>query len=157
MSRRTSASRDGRSPTGRVWVPDGGDLAVRVRRQDGFDLRFEWGPDGLRQLGPAAGAVVIVDVLRFTTAVSVAVGRGARVLPYPWAGGNAETYAAQHNAWLAGRRENGEWSLSPTGLARLPAGGPPPAPPPPRAAAPPPPPGRGAAGRGGARRPRHPP
>jgi 2-phosphosulfolactate phosphatase len=105
-----------------VWVPDGGDLAYPVRRQNGFDLRFEWGSDGLRQLGPAAGAVVIVDVLRFTTAVSVAVGRGARVLPYPWAGGDAETYAAQHNAWLAGRRENGEWSLSPTGLARLPAG-----------------------------------
>ncbi|HKX70325.1 MAG TPA: 2-phosphosulfolactate phosphatase, partial [Acidimicrobiales bacterium] len=105
-----------------MWVPDGGDLAYPVRRQNGFDLRFEWGSDGLRQLGPAAGAVVIVDVLRFTTAVSVAVGRGARVLPYPWAGGDAETYAAQHNAWLAGRRENGEWSLSPTGLARLPAG-----------------------------------
>src|SRR5918994_3589905 len=136
MSRRTSASPAGRSPTGRVWVPDGGDLAHPDRRQNGFDVRFEGGSDGLRQLGPAAGAVVVVDVLRFTTAVSVAVGRGARVLPYPWAAGDAETYAAQHNAWLAGRRENGEWPLSPTGLARLPAGGPAPlAAPPPQGAA----------------------
>src|ERR687898_3665967 len=130
MSRGTGASPAGRAPTGRVWVPDGGDLPYPVRRQNGFDLRFEWGSDGLRQLGPGAGAGVILDVLRVTTAVPVAVGRGARVLRYPWAGGDAETYAAQHNAWLAGRRENGEWSLSPKGLARLPAGSPPPLPPP---------------------------
>lgn len=103
-------------------MAEGGDLADPVRRQHGFDLRFEWGREGLRQLGPAAGAVVVVDVLRFTTAVSVAVARGARVLPYPMAGGDAETYAAQHNAWLAGRREKREWSLSPTDLAQLPAG-----------------------------------
>jgi 2-phosphosulfolactate phosphatase len=94
--------------------------------QTGFDLRFEWGPDGLHRLGPAAGAIVIVDVLRFTTAVSVAVGRGAEVLPYPHAGDDAETYAAQHNALLAdGRRASrggGGWSLSPTDLAKLPAG-----------------------------------
>src|ERR687897_3539693 len=124
MSRRTSASPAGRSPTGRVWVPDGGELAYPVRRQNGFDLRFEWGSDGLRQLGPAAGAVVIVDVLRFTTAVSVAVGRGARVLPYPSeADGSPETYAAQHNALLAGSgRNHGGWSLSPTDLQELRAG-----------------------------------
>ncbi len=97
------------------------DSADAHRRQQGFDLQFEWGPEGLRQLGPAAGAVVIVDVLRFTTAVSVAVGRGARVLPYSWAGGDAETYAAQHNALLASRRGR-SWSLSPTDLATLPRG-----------------------------------
>lgn len=69
-------------------------------RQDGWDLQFEWGPDGLAAVGPGAKAVVVVDVLRFTTAVSVAVGRGAIVLPYPW-------------------REDGGWSLSPTDLARI--------------------------------------
>jgi len=88
-----------------------------------FDLQFEWGPNGLEQLGPGAAAIVIVDVLRFTTAVSVAIGRGATVLPYRWADDGAETYAAQHNAFLAAAGpedpEGARWSLSPTDLAQL--------------------------------------
>jgi len=91
-----------------------------VPEQDGFDLQFEWGPNGLRELGPGAAAIVIVDVLRFTTAVSVAVGRGAQVLPYGSDEGRAETFAAQHNALLAstGRDDHG-WSLSPSDLATI--------------------------------------
>ena len=46
--------------------------------QDGFAYRFDWGPDGLAALAPAAAVVVIVDVLRFTSAVSAAVEAGAR-------------------------------------------------------------------------------
>ncbi len=88
-----------------------------------FDLQFEWGPNGLDQLGPSAAGIVIVDVLRFATAVSVAIGRGATVLPYGWADDRAATYAAQHNALLAGadprEPEGARWSLSPTDLARL--------------------------------------
>jgi 2-phosphosulfolactate phosphatase len=91
--------------------------------QDGWDLRFEWGADGLAAVGPGTAAVVVVDVLRFTSAVSVAVGRGASVLPYSWTMGDAaRAYAAQHGAELAGWREHGGWSLSPTDLARIPAG-----------------------------------
>jgi len=90
-----------------------------------FDLQFEWGPNGLARLGPGAAGVVIVDVLRFTTAVSVAVDRGAIVLPYPWADDGAQTYAAQHNAVLAGAGAGPDggggarWSLSPVDLGRL--------------------------------------
>lgn len=90
---------------------------------DCFDLQFEWGPNGLDRLGPGAAGIVVVDVLRFTTAVAVAVGRGASVLPYRWADGAAETYAAQHNALLAGAdppdADGPRWSLSPCDLARL--------------------------------------
>ena len=93
------------------------------RRQDGWGVRFEWGVEGLRHVAGGAGAVVVVDVLRFTTAVSVAVGRGAVVLPYVWAAGDAaRAYAARHAAELAGRREDGAWSLSPTDLATIAAG-----------------------------------
>src|ERR687897_971002 len=55
MSRRTSASPAGRSPTGRVWVPDGGDLAHPDRRQNG-----EWSlsPTGLARL-PAGSRLVL--------------------------------------------------------------------------------------------------
>jgi len=49
-----------------------------------FDLRLGWGPPGIAALGPDVTTVVLVDVLRFSTALDVAVGRGARVVPVPW-------------------------------------------------------------------------
>ena len=85
-------------------------------RQEGFEFRFDWGPSGLRALAPLADVVVIVDVLRFTTAVSAAVEAGAEVYPYRWADDGASAYAHEHGAVLAGRRELGELSLSPTDL-----------------------------------------
>lgn len=85
-------------------------------RQDGFAYRFDWGPNGLRTLAPLADVVVIVDVLRFSTAVCAAVEAGCSVLPYRWADDNAAAYAAEHDAVLAGRREYGQLSLSPSDL-----------------------------------------
>jgi 2-phosphosulfolactate phosphatase len=52
-----------------------------VTAQDGFAWRFDWGDAGVRALAPVVDAIVIVDVLRFTTAVSVAVDRGSSVMP----------------------------------------------------------------------------
>ncbi len=51
-------------------------------KQDGYRARFDWGPNGLRTLAPRATVVVVVDVLRFTSAVSVATARGGIVFPY---------------------------------------------------------------------------
>ncbi|MFV0257688.1 MAG: hypothetical protein ACK5PP_04475, partial [Acidimicrobiales bacterium] len=82
--------------------------------QGDFAYRFDWGPEGLRALGPHCAVVIVVDVLRFTTAVTVAVERGACVYPYPWEDGQASAYAEARGATLAGLREEGGWSLSPT-------------------------------------------
>jgi 2-phosphosulfolactate phosphatase len=94
-------------------------------RQDGFAVRFDWGPNGLRALAPVCAVVVVVDVLSFTTSVSVAVGRGAEVLPYRWEDDGAPAFAEQHGAVLAARQV-GEgdvpWTLSPSTLVDLPAG-----------------------------------
>jgi 2-phosphosulfolactate phosphatase len=90
--------------------------------QDGFAYRFDWGPNGLRNLAPSAEVVVIVDVLRFTTAVCAAVESGATVLPYRWADDGAAAFAADHGAVLVGRREDGALSLSPTDLLTVAAG-----------------------------------
>jgi 2-phosphosulfolactate phosphatase len=57
-----------------------------VIAQDGFAYQFDWGLDGLAALAPAAAVLVLVDVLRFTTAVSIAVERGVTVRPGPWEG-----------------------------------------------------------------------
>ncbi|HEY1699054.1 MAG TPA: hypothetical protein VGG75_04980 [Trebonia sp.] len=55
--------------------------------QRGHSVRFEWGPAAGAAL--TGGICVVVDVLRFTTAVEAAVARGAAVYPYRWQ--NAET------------------------------------------------------------------
>jgi len=62
---------------------------------------------------------VLVDVLRFTTAVCAAVEAGATVLPYRWADDGAAEFAGANDAVLAGLREHGGPSLSPTDLLRL--------------------------------------
>ena len=41
----------------------------------GFDTRFEWSAEGAVLLARVCRVVVVVDVLRFTTAVEVAVAR----------------------------------------------------------------------------------
>jgi len=50
-------------------------------RQHGFAYRFDWGLPGIAAIGPDAAVVVVVDVLRFTTTVEIAVARGASVVP----------------------------------------------------------------------------
>ena len=84
--------------------------------QHGFAYRFDWGTEGLRSLAPHVDVVVIVDILRFTTAVCAAVESGCTVLPYPSTGAELQAYAAANNAAFGGLREHGGYSLSPTDL-----------------------------------------
>ena len=86
-------------------------------------LRCEWGLPGLRHLAPSSDAVVVVDVLSFSTAVDVALARSATVWPYPWKDDSAALFAAEKGALLAGRRgDPGGYSLSPASLRTIPAG-----------------------------------
>lgn len=89
--------------------------------QGDYGVRLDWGPVGAR--ATPADVSVIVDVLSFSTSVTVAVERGMRVFPYRWKGVRAEEFAAQHDAVLAvGRLEATKDgavtapSLSPAGL-----------------------------------------
>lgn len=91
-------------------------MAGTVHRQLPFTVRFEWGLDGARSIASGADLAVVVDVLSFTTCVSVAVDRGAVVFPYPWKDAGAEDFAAHHDARLAGPRGGGGLSLSPSSL-----------------------------------------
>jgi 2-phosphosulfolactate phosphatase len=47
-------------------------------------VRLEWGPVGAAETAPHATYAVVVDVLSFTTTLSVAMDLGAEVLPYRW-------------------------------------------------------------------------
>jgi 2-phosphosulfolactate phosphatase len=102
--------------------------------QDGFRVRFEWGPEGLRALGTAPRVVVVVDVLTFSTAVDVAVARGASVFPLGWPQGGPSSVVSkmvvEHAAQIGGvaavgrRAVNSEhpYTLSPRSMARVPRG-----------------------------------
>lgn len=85
----------------------------------------EWGLAGIEAWRDQAGVLVIVDVLSFSTAVSVAVEQGAQILPFPLGDkAAAEAAAAEAGALLAQPRHaaGGQYTLSPASLARLPAG-----------------------------------
>jgi 2-phosphosulfolactate phosphatase len=91
--------------------------------QDGYDLRCEFGLAGLQALVPGSDVIVIVDVLSFSTAVDIAVSRGASVLPYRWRDPSAAQFASKMGALLASaRNESGDFSLSPASLQSIPAG-----------------------------------
>lgn len=93
--------------------------------QHDVDVRFEWGRSGLEALlAGGVRTVIIVDVLRFTTAVDVACGRGAAVTPFPFSDEEAAAAeAARRNAILATRHATGGDtsipSLSPVSLRNL--------------------------------------
>jgi 2-phosphosulfolactate phosphatase len=91
--------------------------------QAGYDIRCEWALEGLNALRATSDAIVIVDVLSFSTAVDIALSRGAIVYPFPWNDESARSFAAKQDALLASKRGNaGGYSLSPVSLCSIPAG-----------------------------------
>lgn len=94
--------------------------------QSAYAVRFDWGPTGAAAIAADAQVAVVVDVLSFTTTLTVAVERGVTVYPYRWRDAGAEEYAAERDATLAvGRSAGAGVSLSPAsvlaaeGLERL--------------------------------------
>ncbi|WP_225771023.1 2-phosphosulfolactate phosphatase [Inquilinus sp. Marseille-Q2685] len=85
----------------------------------------EWGMAGVEALRDRVAVLVIVDVLSFSTAVDVAVSRGAAVAPFPHGDDDAARQAAERaGAVLARPRRaaGGQFSLSPASLLEIPAG-----------------------------------
>ncbi|MGZ4596963.1 MAG: 2-phosphosulfolactate phosphatase, partial [Actinomycetes bacterium] len=81
-----------------------------------MSVALEWGPVGAKVLSECCDVLVVVDVLSFSTAVTVAVERGARVWPHT-GGENAGELARQIGAVLAGNRGSHEGlTLSPASL-----------------------------------------
>jgi len=90
---------------------------ARAHRQHQATVALEWGGAAIDALADAEIAVV-VDVLSFTTTLSVAADAGAVVLPHPWREG-AEDFAREHDAVAAvGRSRAGQdrISLSPASM-----------------------------------------
>lgn len=92
--------------------------------QGAYSIRCEWGPTGAAEVG--ATYAVVVDVLSFTTTLTVALDRGIEVFPYRWKDSRATEHALRHGATLAiGRFEAlagtdaRHVSLSPASLAEV--------------------------------------
>ena len=80
-------------------------------------IRFDWGLAGALALTEQPGtAAVVVDVLSFATAVSVATDLGIQVYPFRWLDNRAAEFAEAHGAQLAGSRRQGGVSLSPASI-----------------------------------------
>lgn len=90
------------------------------------EIRFEWGPVGGAELAKACDVLVVVDIFSFTTAVDVAVSRGAIVYPFPRQDNSAVEFAQSIGAELAvdRRKLSGErpYSLWPRSLEQIPEG-----------------------------------
>lgn len=85
-------------------------------------VRCEWGPTGA--VAVPADVAVVVDVLSFTTTLTVALERGITVLPFRWRDERARAFADAHDAVLAvgrleARQQPGQVSLSPAAMAAV--------------------------------------
>ncbi|EEN87144.1 2-phosphosulfolactate phosphatase [Rhodococcus erythropolis SK121] len=88
-------------------------------RQLDYGLRFDWGLRGAEAIAAGVDVAVVVDVLSFTTTLSVAADAGIDVLPFSWNDERAVDYARDADAVLAVRRSvaaEGQISLSPKAI-----------------------------------------
>lgn len=93
-----------------------------VHEQSAHRVRFDWGPAGAEHV--TADVAVVVDVLSFTTTLSIAIERGIEVFPHAGHDLAAKELAMRHGATLAVRRfealghtDGRHVSLSPASLA----------------------------------------
>jgi len=93
------------------------------------DIHVEWGQAGARLAAARSDLVVLVDVLSFSTSLSIACGRGATVIVYSpdelEALGGREQAARDLDAVVITKSRQfsvGSYSLSPSSLADCPAG-----------------------------------
>ncbi|MCA9930330.1 MAG: 2-phosphosulfolactate phosphatase [Anaerolineales bacterium] len=91
--------------------------------QSDYEVRFEWGLQGIQTLAPICDVVVIVDVLSFTSCVDIVVGNGGTIFPYRGKLEGVAAFAGTVDALFATHRaQTGAYSLSPSSLIRAPAG-----------------------------------
>ncbi|MBS1997169.1 MAG: 2-phosphosulfolactate phosphatase [Cyanobacteria bacterium SZAS LIN-2] len=92
--------------------------------QDDFDVRFDWGLDGLKNVAGGCNAVIIIDVLSFCTSVDIALTRGATIFPARPHDGTCEAFARSRQALIANSDPFaiGGYTLSPSSLLTIETG-----------------------------------
>ena len=90
-----------------------------IWEQTGYDVRLDWGAEGVAALGRECAVLVVVDVLSFSTTTDLVVGRGGRVLPVRWRDERGVTQARAAGAVIAGE---GAFTLRPSSVTEIPPG-----------------------------------
>ncbi len=89
-------------------------------KQDSYQIRCEWGAEGMNYLSPCCDVCIIVDVLSFTTSVDIAVSQGARIYPYRWQDESIRDFAKRIGVDIAGKDHPRQFSLKPSTLTDIP-------------------------------------
>lgn len=88
--------------------------------QEKFDIRCEWGLNGVKNLSKISEATIIIDILSFSTCVDIAVSKGAKIYPYQYSDlSKISEYANKFNAIIANKRSKTSYSLSPNSLIEI--------------------------------------
>jgi 2-phosphosulfolactate phosphatase len=90
--------------------------------QSEYNIRCEWGQQGISLLAPISDVVIVVDILSFSTAVEIATGQGALVYPCRWKDAAVDEFAKSIGAEVADRNNPHGYRLSPASLQALPVG-----------------------------------
>ena len=95
-------------------------------KQAGYDIRCEWGLNGIKALLADSDVIIIVDILSFSTSVDIALSRNAIVYPYAGDSDSTLAFTTEKDAILATKRPSAEqestFTLSPSSLQNLPIG-----------------------------------
>jgi len=89
--------------------------------QHEFDIKCEWGLNGIEVLALYTDVFVIVDVLSFSSAVDVAVSRGAVIYPFNPNTDAIDAFAESVGAVVASPTHSSEFSLSTGTLVNIPS------------------------------------
>lgn len=84
-----------------------------------FDIRLEWGEQGVNVLAPISDVIIVVDVLSFSTSVEIATSREAVIYPYRGKLEMAQEYARSVGAELAQKNREAKYSLSPKSMSLI--------------------------------------
>ena len=87
--------------------------------QADFEIRCEWGMQGVLKLAPLSDVVIIVDILSFSTCIEIANSQGVSVFPYQWRDGTVKEFTQSVGAELANKRGTSRYSLSPASLMQI--------------------------------------
>ncbi len=96
---------------------------VSFASQDRFDVRCEWGLQGLKNLQTGSDVIIIVDVLSFTTSVDITTANGALVYPFIEKAQSLEEFTQSVGGIAATFQRNkgaGGYSLAPSSLKSIP-------------------------------------
>jgi 2-phosphosulfolactate phosphatase len=101
------------------------EMMPAILSQQSYRCRLDWGRDGVRRAAARRDVVVVVDVLRFSTAVVTAVQRGALIYPCGPSDDSAalaRRVGAEVAAYRPDMAETQRYSLSPGSYDGVPPG-----------------------------------